>query len=81
MNLTPTQERLMAVLRDGEPHTYRELNACLNDELANPGNLKNHVCILNKKLQANGLMVACLTLGRAGRRYRLVGLVKPTTAE
>jgi hypothetical protein len=33
LKLSPTQKRLMAILRDGLAHSTEELHTCINDEL------------------------------------------------
>lgn len=50
LELTPTQERLLGVLSDGQPHSADKLLGCLNDELADRRLLHVHLCYLRKKL-------------------------------
>ncbi len=50
LELTPTQERLLGVLSDGQPHSAEQLMLCLNDELADRKLLHVHLVYLRKKL-------------------------------
>jgi hypothetical protein len=50
LELTPTERRLMDVLKDGLPHGKAELRACLNDELACEAALHMAVHNLRRKL-------------------------------
>jgi DNA-binding response OmpR family regulator len=58
--LTPTQQRLMAVLNDGRAHTKGELLVAVGDgEATADYNLRNHITILRKKLAPQGLNIVC----------------------
>lgn len=48
--LTPTEQRILAVLVDGKPHSRPVLMGCLEDDLAGPGALRFHLCQLRRKL-------------------------------
>lgn len=56
---TPTQQRLLAVLSDGEPHSPAELSKCVNDDLAVDGVLRNHIKLLRDKLFSVGELIVC----------------------
>lgn len=51
---TPTEQRIIAVLADGQPHARKELMGCLDDELAEKTALKRHLTRLRKKLRPQG---------------------------
>ncbi len=53
-NLSPTQERIMKVLGDELPHGWRELHACLNDELCEQPALYAHLSYMRRKLRPAG---------------------------
>jgi hypothetical protein len=74
--MTPTEERLMAVLGDGEPHSREELVACLNDELSSWDSVKSTISVLRKKLHPGRQTIVCQVLNRKFK-YRLVGLIIP----
>lgn len=57
--LTPTQERLMAILLDGNAHSAEELWRAVDDELSNRNNLNVHISLLRKRLEPRGLNVVC----------------------
>jgi len=73
---TPTQQRMLRVLSDGLPHTRDELGACLDDELAKPKAIHNHLIVLRKLLKCHGETVLC-EWDRKRPRYRHVRLIKP----
>lgn len=58
-NYTPTQRRLLAVLKDGEPHTPQELHSCLVDDLGPVANVQPHITALRKILRARGQEIVC----------------------
>ncbi len=51
MEWSPTQAKMLAVLKDGRPHSKQELHACLNDELSTMANVYNHIKLINDKLR------------------------------
>ena len=54
IEFTPTQQRLLKVLSDGERHEKDELWECLGDDKATGNNLRVHLTYLRKKLRAIG---------------------------
>jgi len=48
------------LLKDGKPHTKKELAACLDDPLGNEDNIKPHLFNLRKKLARVGDAVICV---------------------
>lgn len=76
---TPTQERILAVLADGEPHPASELWGCLGDELSNGNALNNHITVLRKLLPLGQLII---NRQHKGVSYFQMGrLVAPGTAD
>lgn len=71
---TPTQRRMLAILKDGMRHRKSELVPCLNDELADEGAVYNHICQMNKILERKGQRVICEKVGWA-TYYRHVRLL------
>lgn len=71
-DLTPTEGRIFALLSDGLGHTFEELHACLDDELAESRDaVHNHVTAIRTKVGRQGLDV--VTRGPNGhKRWRLV---------
>lgn len=51
---TPTQQRILAVLEDGYAHPLKELQACLDDELAGNGTFAVHLHSIRKILRQRG---------------------------
>ncbi len=73
--LTPTEQKLLAILGDGLLHPREELHTCLPDELGGENNLQVHICNMRKKLRPAGQSIACEMLeGRAN--YHLVRLIR-----
>lgn len=69
--LTPTQRRIVEVLLDGEGHTRRDLEKCIDDELAGPGNLKVHLSRIRKKLRPQGYDVVPMMWNSFGVMWKL----------
>lgn len=78
---TPTESRLLAVLADGQPHSRRELHACLPDDLGALSNIQPHLTVLRRRLRLRGEDIVCElnTNGHPGIRYRHVRLLVNTT--
>ena len=71
---TPTQQRMLAVLSDGLPHTVEELLSCIDDTLASKQNVQHHVSDARKVLRPRGQDVICEWVRRR-RLYRWVRLI------
>jgi hypothetical protein len=63
---TPTQQKIINVLSDGQPHQKRELQDCL-DELAEPNAIHVHVTLIRRKLRPVGEEILCVN--RDGKSY------------
>jgi DNA-binding response OmpR family regulator len=60
-NLTPTQQRIWDILKDGEPHSRMELKRAIdpyNPELCSKGNLDVHLTMLRKKIPDGFVIIA-----------------------
>ena len=79
--LTPTLQRILAVLQDGQPHGRDKLRACLNDDLAGISVLHRHLSQLRKRLRPQGLEIICQRVkpskGKPRLQFRLVRLLLP----
>ena len=73
---TPTQQRILDLLSDGQPHPREELLECIDDELSNPHNLPNHLCLLRKRLPADHDIICQLLRNKI--HYRHVRLLTCT---
>lgn len=74
------QDRMMAVLADGERHTRDELFPCVGDELSSIANLRTHVTILRKQLAEQGKFVnSYIDYTESGSviSYQIVDMVNP----
>lgn len=72
IQLTPTQQRIYDVLKDGECHKPIELLMAV-DEQADSNNLRQHISILRGRLYEEGLLIAAHSAGKAGvSSYQLV---------
>lgn len=76
---TPTQRRLMKAMEDGMPHRPSELLPLI-DELASRDTLKNHICVIRKKLRELNLGedIVAQSFGR-GIGYRRIRLLTVST--
>jgi hypothetical protein len=67
---TPTQQRIVDLLKNGQPHKRDEVRRCV-DELASLASLKTHLVKLRKRIRPHGYDVICQVLHRA-YYYRLI---------
>jgi len=56
--LTPTQLRILMLLRDGGIHPREDVEACLEDELSK--NIHNHLTRIRKVLVPQGQTILCV---------------------
>jgi DNA-binding winged helix-turn-helix (wHTH) protein len=70
---TPTQARLMEILKDGHAHPVAQLWACIGDDMATDGTLRVHITYLREALRGQGRGILCDRRGPT--TYRLVRLI------
>jgi hypothetical protein len=73
LELTPTQQRVLELLADGEPHEPRELRALLLEDLGPLANVRQHLYHLRRKLRPEGQDIRFERLG-LHVAYRLVSV-------
>jgi len=73
--LTPNEERLLEVLKDGQFHPGSELLECLSDGVR-WRSLSVYVCTLRKKLM-KGYLILCV-MREKKRGYRMVRSINST---
>lgn len=73
-HFTPTQRRLMRLLRDGEAHRRDELMLSLDEEYRTRQHLNFHLHYLRRKVHPYGYGIIC-ELKMRSIHYRLVKLV------
>ncbi len=56
---TPTEQRILALLADGNAHSKIELDRCLNDDMAGANTLNTHLTNIRRKLSPIGQTVYC----------------------
>ena len=56
---TPTERRMLELLKDGLPHTRQELHACLEDDLAGITAIQAHLSRIRKRLRGIGEEIVC----------------------
>lgn len=67
---TKTQNAILAVLSDGQPHTREELHRCLPDDMTEMSAVRVHVCNIRKVLRLKGQDIVCeLKNGRIHYRH------------
>lgn len=71
---TPTERRMLALLRDGLPHLREELHACLYDEMAELSAIQPHLSHIRQKLRPHGEDIIC-ELHKRTIHYRHVRLL------
>lgn len=55
--MTPTHERMMELLKDGKPHSAKELSSCLYDTYSGQLAVRGHIYTLRKELEAGGSVI------------------------
>lgn len=72
---TPTQQKIINILSDGQYHSADELLVCL-DKFTDPQVLKVHLTFIRKKLEPLGQTILNVNTGR-GFRYIQVRRLMP----
>lgn len=72
-NLTPTEQRIAAVLADGMTHSMEELKRAVGDEFTEDAAVRMHLCRMREKLIAKGNRII-------SSRETLFQLVRPVTS-
>ena len=70
---TPTHKRMLAVLRDGQPHSREEMHACLWDELSKRSAIQRHLSTLRALLRPRRDII--VQYYKRSLYYRLIRLV------
>jgi len=76
--LSVTQVRILELLSDGKRHAPLEIHEAstkLNDDLARPASIRNHITAIRKVIQPKGYDILCAKGWRTGYLYRLVMLI------
>lgn len=74
--LTPTQRKLMSVLKDGQRHESEELRRLCLRINSSYNLLRVHIHTLRAKIQPSGKSVVCEVIGGKAH-YRLIEFPKP----
>lgn len=74
MFFTDTQQRILRILADGEPHKREELVLSFTDKVSNPKVLDNHLSAMRKELRRCGQDIICQFIKRSNH-FRLIALV------
>lgn len=75
LSLTPTQDKMFALLSDGLPHSNADLKSCLDDELAGHSALTAMLTLMRQRLRRSGYGILCERDGNGGS-YRLVRFIQ-----
>ena len=67
---TPTQRRIVDLLKDGQPHRRDDVRRCV-DDLASFDTLQVHLTHLREKVRPHGYDIICQVLNRQFQ-YRLI---------
>lgn len=59
-HLTPTEQRIIDLLKDGKPHWRAELKALLNDDMAGPNAVAMHLRNVRRKIVKHRKMIVCV---------------------
>lgn len=78
VRFTPTQQRIMDLLSDGQPHGRTELHGCLRDSLSEVQTIENHISHLRKVLRPRGEDIICVRRIAIENSYQLVRLFHST---
>lgn len=74
-HLTPTHQRMYAVLADGEPHTRQDLQVCLWDDLSEPRTVNRHISTMRDALKARSEGIVTRREHNGVITYQLVRLL------
>jgi hypothetical protein len=75
---TPTQQRILNMLRDLKPHSDEELKVCLDDELGPASNIRPHLTHLRKIIRFAGYDIVSTSKSNNGSvSYKLVKTTWP----
>lgn len=80
LRFTPVQRRLLAVLRDGQIHSRKELEACLDDDMFQDSALSAQLTFLRRRIIPLGRDVDYITRKDRGG-YRMVALIHCPTLD
>lgn len=72
--LTPTQQRMLALLSDGRPHARQELHALLCDDLGRLSNIQPHLSHIRKAIRPKGHAIVCEIVEQRQVYYRRANL-------
>ena len=62
---TPTERKMLSVLRDGLPHKRDELHKCLDDDMAQLSAIQPHISRIRRRLEPLGETILCVLHMRA----------------
>jgi hypothetical protein len=71
---TPTERRMLELLKDGKPHRREELHSCLQDDLADLSAIQPHISNIRKRIRNLGEEIVCEFYQRS-LHYRHVRLL------
>lgn len=77
-SFTKTQNAILCVLADGQPHTRKELHGCLPDEMTELSAVRVHICNIRKTLRLRGEDIIC-ELHKRAIHYRHVKIISRRT--
>lgn len=77
-DFTPTERRIVEVLKDCQPHSKNALYDCLEDELSGPTALSYHLTNIRHKLRILGYTVAPCFPNGSHVHYQIVSLADPS---
>lgn len=77
-SFTPTQQRIVDLLSDGDAHTLEEVRLCLLDTEADSNNVYFHINQLRQRLRARNKGIRTERINGMGY-YRLVRVVPNTS--
>ena len=75
VRFTPTQQRIMDLLSDGELHSKQEIFKCLSDDLSQPGAIHCQITLIRNKIRAEGYAIMIQFRDRVPQ-YALVKTLK-----
>lgn len=76
---TPTEQRIINMLSDGQSHTTAELKTCLDDELASASAVRFHISNIRQRLRPKGEDIVYVMHFQRKLAYRHVKSIAPPT--
>lgn len=77
-DFTPTEKKIIEVLKDCKPHSKNDLYKVLEDDLSGPNALNVHITRIRPKLKVSGYTIVPTFPNGSHIHFMIVALVDPS---